>query len=247
MRPSRTILLIAGTLLLLGISVPGFPQETQPAQSGAVKSAVGANPTIIKHTPNMPANALAGRPDTDLIEFSDGSRARVRDIRRLTAAAQKMRAAVPGSRLPAALKIKPAATGTRLNTPADLASALKRPDTETVQLPSGRTATVGQIKLVQALVEKRLGRKLTDLPQRPNRSGPAIKITAQPDRGAAEKYWKDIFQKPDSTVLENAKGARITVGELKQYFATRAKARPAAPAKAAPTSAPPQGQKWRPQ
>jgi len=137
---------------------------------------------------------------------------RLGDVRRLTATAQKMRSAAPGSRLPAALKMKPAATGIRVNNAADLAAALKRSDNETVQLPSGRLATVGQIKLVQPLVEKRLGRKLTAVPSRPNLAGPAIKIS----KSTTKDEWKGIFQKPDSTVLESPNGTRITVGELKQ-------------------------------
>jgi hypothetical protein len=249
MKPSRIPLFTTATLLLLGISVPGYAQEAQPAQSGAVKSAGGVNQSITKFTPNITVSSLAGRPDSDLVELQSGRRVTVGTLRRLDALAQKMRAATPRvARDTATLRVKPAATGTPLHNAADLAAALKRPDNETVQLPSGRRVTVGQIKLLQPFIEKKLGRPLTALPQRPNRTGPAIKITSQPDRAAAEKYWRDILlQKPDSTVLENTKGERITVGELKQYFAARAKARPAAPTKATPTPAPPQGQKGRPQ
>jgi len=167
---------------------------------------------ILKYTPNLRTTDLAGRPDTDFLELSNGHRMRLGDVRRLTATAQKMRSAAPGSRLPAALKMKPAATGIRVNNAADLAAALKRSDNETVQLPSGRLATVGQIKLVQPLVEKRLGRKLTAVPSRPNLAGPAIKIS----KSTTKDELKGIFQKPDSTVLESPNGTRITVGELKQ-------------------------------
>ena len=183
-----------------------------------------AEPDIVKRTPNMRMTDLAGRSDTDLVELSDGRRVRVGDLRRLQAVQQKMRAAVPGSRLPAAFKIKPAATGTRMNNAADLAAALKRPDNETVQLPSGRLATVGQIKLVQPLVEKRLGHKLDAASLRPNLSGPAIKVS----RSASKDEWKGILQKPDNTVLESPNGTRITVGELKQSLSSSGKNPPPA-------------------
>ena len=146
--------------------------------------------------------------------------------------------------MPAALKIKPAATGTRINNAADLAAALKRPGNETVQLPSGRLATVGQIKFLQPEVEKRLGRKLNALPQRPNLSGPAIKIT----KGTTKSEWVDILHKDPGTVLENPKGTRITVGELKAYLAKSTKATPVTgPQKAVPASTPKQRQGGRPQ
>ena len=169
-------------------------------------------PGIVKLTPNMPASALTGRPDTDLVELSDGRQVRLADIRRLTAAARKMETA-RGSRLPAAFKAKPAATGAPLNSSADLSAALKRPDTDTVVLPSGRRLTVGMIRQLQPQVEKRLGRPLVASAQRPNLSGTAVKVTAKSD-------WKQLLQGADGTVLEAPNGTRITVGELKHTLAT---------------------------
>lgn len=180
--------------------------------SFAISGAADAEPGVVKHTPNMRMTDLAGRADTDQVEFSSGRRMSLGDLRRLTSTAQKMRAAAPGSRLPAAFKVKPAATGTRINNAADLAAALKRSDNETVQLPSGRLATVGQIKLLQPLVEKQLGRKLTAVPLRPNLAGPAVKVS----KSTTKDEWKGILQKPDSTVIESPNGTRISVGELKQ-------------------------------
>lgn len=197
-------------------------------------STASAESNIIKYTPNMTVNALAGRPDTDFIEFSGGRRMSLGDIRRLEATQKKMMAAVPGSKLPAAFKSKPAATGIQINNAADLEAALKRPDNETVRLPSGRLVTVGLIKFMQERVEKRLGHKLTGLAQRPNLSGPAVKIT----NATTEADWKSIFQRPDSTVLESPNGERITVGELKQYMAEYTKTRQSLPRKTEPALAP---------
>jgi len=65
-------------------------------------------------------------------------------------------------------------------------------------------------------VEKRLGYKLSTLLEKPDLTGPAIKIG--PSTTQAE--WKNIFlQKPDGTIIESPTGKRITVGELKQAMA----------------------------
>ena len=174
-----------------------------------------AAPGVVTHTANLRVADLAGRPDTDLVEFPGGGRISVGTLRRLEAAAPKLRA--PGSfRLPAALGARPAATGLRLSNAADLAEALKRPDSETVQLPSGRLATLGQIRFVQPQVEKGLGRSLTAFPRRAALSGPAVKVSG----GTTADEWKGIFQKPDATVIESPNGTRITVGELKQALRT---------------------------
>ncbi|MBF8258914.1 MAG: hypothetical protein HW377_1288 [Actinobacteria bacterium] len=101
-----------------------------------------------------------------------------------------------------------------------------------MRLPSGRLATVGQIKLVQPLIEKKIGRSLSSIPKRASLSGPAVKVTAKSD-------WKEIIARPDGTVLESPDGTRITVGELKQAFGPGGKAPPGATRKgAAPAAAP---------
>ncbi len=169
---------------------------------------------IVKYTPNMHITDLAGRPDTDFVELSSGRRVRVSDLRRLESIAGKLRTAK--GNLPMALKAKPADSGTRINNAADLSAALKRSDNETVQLPSGRFATVGQIKLVLPRVEQQIGHPLSTAPKRPNLSGPTIKVS----NGTTKDEWMGIFQKQDSTVLESPNGTRITVGELKQALRT---------------------------
>jgi len=207
MRKFRIIWTLTATLLLI-ISVPGFALDLQPAAIGAAGAGAGSN--IIKYTPNTTLKSLAGRPDSDLVEFSNGRRISVGRLRSLEAAQQKMLASVPGRRLPAALKVKATTTGTMVRNSADLNAALQRSDSETVQFPSGRLATVGQMKFVQPLVEKKLGKKLTQVP-----SAEIIKIS----NATTLSDWKIIFQKPDSTVLESPNGKRITVGDLKQAMA----------------------------
>ena len=200
---------------LLSIAAAALLPLAAGAQSTALKSSVAAAPNIVKFGPNLSVAALAGRPDTDLVEFSDGRRVRVGDVRRLEAAIQKARAAHGPNLLPA-LSRKPEPTGAPINNASDVAAALKRADQDTVVLPSGRHATVAQLRVAQVFAEKQKGRSTTAVSARPNLAGPAIKVTPQTD-------FKALMSKPDDTVLESPKGTRVTVGEIKQHFAQKGK------------------------
>lgn len=169
---------------------------------------------VTKYSPGMQLQSFAGRPDSELIEFADGRRVRLGDMRRIEQSAQRLRSAPKVAVVPPGLQFKPAASGTRVETPQALADALKRPDSDTLVLPSGAKLTVGQLKFLQPMVEKRLGRPLSAAPGRPPLSGQANKVTAQSD-------WKSILAQPDSTVLESPSGKRVTVGELKQVIKSR--------------------------
>lgn len=211
----KTILAIAACFLAAVVS--GEAATAQEKQDVA--------PRVIKMTPGMTVTSLAGRADTDIVEFTGGRRLPVRDLRRLEAIGKKLRTG--GSRPVApAFAARPAATGLPVKNRADLTAALKRPDGETIQLPSGKRLTVGQLRLLKPEVEKRLGRTLESTPGRTVPKGPAIRL--QP--GADRPQWKALLQKPDSTVLESPNGKRITVGELKQALAvgrTRVEQQPA--------------------
>lgn len=193
-------------LALLGLDSAAPTMSSTPAQGSA---------QILKWAPGMRVSALAGRADSDLVEFDGGRRMRVGDLRRLDAAAKRMRAAAAGQAAPVGLRAVPAATGQRLSNASDLVGALKRPGTETLQLPSGRTLTAEQLRFLQPEVEKRLGRKLTATPGAPDRSGPAIKVP----RGVSAEEWNALMQKPAGTLLESPSGKRITVGEIKEQIA----------------------------
>ncbi len=83
--------------------------------------------------------------------------------------------------------------------------------TETIQLPSGRTISAADFKKLDQLNKSINGKSLLDnQPVIPNRSGATVKIKSPKDLAALES-------KPDSTVIENALGKRITVGELRAY------------------------------
>lgn len=170
--------------------------------------ASAADGEILKMSPGLKLNSLAAHPDAELIELSDGKRVRLGDLRRVEQAARKLRNATSGTP-PAGLQFKPGAGGTRVEDAAGLAAALKRPDSDTIILPSGRRVTAGQLRFVQPRVEMRLGRPLEALAKRPPLDGQALKVDDKTD-------WSAILKKPDQTVLESPSGKRITVGELKR-------------------------------
>jgi hypothetical protein len=193
-------------IVIIALGAIGFHNGTHAA------AAAPGGPNVLKFSPNLTRSAVLARPDTDLVEFSDGKRMRVGELRKLDAAAQRMRAAKPTRSLPPGLKTPPAATGRLVQNRADLAAALRHPGNETLQLPLGRLVTADQLRFVQPEVEKRLGRRLSDAAPQPRRDGPAIKVNAQTD-------WREMLKRPDSTILESPSGKRVTVGEIKQSIA----------------------------
>lgn len=206
--------LLSVPVALLGLDSAVSTESTTPAQSSA---------QVLKWAPGMRVSSLAGRAESDLVEFDGGRRIRVGDLRRLDVAAKRMRAALSARQAaPAGLRATPAATGERVGNASDLAGALSRGGAETLQLPSGRTLTAEQLRFLRPEVEKRLGRKLTTSPQAPSRAGPAIKVP----RGVAREEWQALMQKPDDTLLESPSGKRVTVGEIKQQLAAARARRP---------------------
>jgi hypothetical protein len=203
-------LAIAVSCLAAGAAAAAPSAKTGAAQAGAPAVSNG-----LKFNPGMSASALAGRPDTDLLELSNGRTVPLGQIRRLSAIVRRGRASQAGEDL-AVLRMKPAATGVPIRGAGDLMDALKnRGNGETLQFPSGFVATVGQVRLAQPLVEEQLGRRLETTAGQRNLSGPVVKVPSWPTRA----QWVEIFQKPDNTLLESPKGARISVGELKKALA----------------------------
>jgi hypothetical protein len=183
-----------------------------------ITEAAAASPAVHKYTPKMTVASLASKPDTDIIQFANGRQLSVRGFRRLDRIAKKLRAPRVNKK-PAAFRFQPnpGKIKLKINTASDLKQALKLDDRDTVQLPSGRLATAAQIKFAQPMVEKRLGFKLSSLPQRPDTYGTALKIAPNTNK----KEWGKILKKPENTIIESPDGARITVGELKDYLKQR--------------------------
>lgn len=197
-RSLSRFLLVVGAAAAVLISGPASAQQAR----------------VIKLDPGVTAASLKARPDTDLLELSDGRRIPLGDIRRLGALSRRMKAAVPGAPRPAALTLKPSAgrPDMSVKSAADLADALRLPDTATVELPSGRRATAALLRLLQPQVELRTGRRLRAAPG-PGPSGEIVKVSARTD-------WREVFKKPDGTVLESPDGTRITLADLKRSIAS---------------------------
>lgn len=209
-------MLLYAVFALFGATMPA---SSPAAQSTPQDLAASATPNIIPVTPQLTMSALAGRPDSDLVQLTNGRRINVGSLRRLRDAQMKMQAALPGSRLSPALLQKPAATGFPVGSSAELAAALKRPGTDTVRFPSGRTATVDQIKFLQPFVEQRLGRSLSSQSLQQSSAGAPIKIT----NATSKDDWLQILKLPGDTLLEAPDGKRMTVAAMKQSLASSLK------------------------
>jgi hypothetical protein len=191
------------TLLLLSATPLFAAQE--------IKTDAGRK--IIKLTPGISTQKLLqGRADSDLVEFSMGKRLPVRDLRRLDSISQKLRGT--GKPMPPSFSFRPAPTGSPVRQRGDLAAALKRPDSDTIVLPSGELLTVGQLRLLKPRIEKILGHPLDAVPGRQTPIGPATRL----QKSIGKSEWQGLLKQPDNTILESPGGKRITVGELKQVL-----------------------------
>jgi len=204
-----------GVLLTIAAFCLAMPCYAPALDTVATRPDRNVGDHVLTYKKEMKASELAGRPATDKIEFSHGRQMSLGDIRQLREMGRQLREAALGSKRPAAFNIRPGAPVAKLNNAGDLAAALKRPDTDTVEL-KGKPVTVGMIKLLRPLIEKKLGRLLDAVPerafQRPNTTGTARKVNTQTN-------WKEIQQLPEDTILESPKGKRITVGMLKKALA----------------------------
>lgn len=218
--------LIFGSVILLILAdglCPSNLRAAQPGQAGAPANDSITTSTVIKITPDTPPAALVGRSDNEMLELPSGRKLRLGDLRRFSGKASALKSAAAGSKpMPQVFRIQPAAKGIALKSGSDLSAALKRPDSETVELPSGRRVTVGQIRFLQPYLEKRLGQKLSRTKSQ-DKPGEVLKVQTSTDKA----YWKMILQKSDNTILESPDGTRITVGELKQTLAAHKSARSA--------------------
>lgn len=90
-----------------------------------------------------------------------------------------------------------------------LPSVMARPDTDVVQLPNGMKLTVGDMKKLAELSPALKGRAM--LPQaRGDLNGAAIRVTSSAD-------LSKLRNAPDTTILENPNGVRVTLGELRAH------------------------------
>lgn len=159
---------------------------------------------VIRYTPGMKPELLRVQPDSAMLVFPNGKQMSLGELRRLTTLGKQMRSTARKP-LPPALAARAAARGTRVSSADDLRAALARPDSDTIELPSGRRMTVSQLKFVMPQVERALGRPLGAAGAGNDR---VIQVDTRSD-------WKTILQMPDATLLQTPNGTRVTVGDIK--------------------------------
>jgi len=189
--------------------------QAADAQGGKPDKSIRSN--VLGYRQGMKiSEEIAGRPASDKIEVSGGRSITVGEIREKRDILMKLRQP-RGNRKPAGLKLIPAGSGAKIETAEDVAAALKRPDTDTIQLPSGKTVTVGKLKFIKPYIERVLGRSIDVAPtqtsvKKPVFVGPATKVDSKTD-------WDKIQKLPEDTILESPHGKRFTVGMLKKVLA----------------------------
>jgi hypothetical protein len=191
---------------------------TVPAAYLAVAALALAPLPVLRYRPSLTTAELAAAADRDSIELSDGRRLSLGEIRRLRGALR--RGPTVRTPAPSTLALPAPGRGIPVGDARSLGESLGRADSEAVVLPSGRRTTVGALRVLQAEVERRLGRSLLAVPARPSLVGPAIRVDAGSD-------WTAILALEDATILESPGSTRITVGELKQRLAGEASGRAA--------------------
>ncbi len=172
-----------------------------------------ASQDMLKIQPGMSPATLAGRPSNELVMLPSGKTISIGKLQKFSAISKKLRQ-VKNQPQRMGLKYQPAATGIQVKNAMDLSAALQRPDSDTVQLPSGKLVTVELLHYLQPEVERRIGHNMASTSVKHELNGKPIKV----QKTTEKEYWKEILLKPDSTVLETPDGQRITVGELKQFL-----------------------------
>lgn len=198
--------------LLLSLAVPVFAAD-------AVPPAVSGN--AVQMTKQTSINQIRALPDNTILRMPSGRVMTAKRFKTLADAITQARKVGPaGTPDPKfAFSRTQSAPQLQLKPGVNLREVAKRPDSDVLQLPDGRKLTVGDLKKLSALQQRRTGKSLLDAQAsaRPSREGPAIRVDSREDLGK-------LGDKPDSTVLETRTGKRITLGELRALAKAQGKA-----------------------
>lgn len=198
--------------LMLGLSYPALAAETVPP-------ALSGNSLQITKQTSM--NQIRALPDNAMIRTPNGRVMTAKRFKTLADAIAEVRKAGPAGKPDPrfAFSRTQGAAQVQLKPGVDLKNIAKRPDSDVLQLPDGRKLTVGDLKKLSAIQQKRTGKSLLDMQSatRPSWEGPAIRVNSR------EELAK-LGDKPDSTVLETRTGKRITLGELRAHAKAQGKA-----------------------
>jgi hypothetical protein len=183
-------------LCLAAAQAASLPPSSAPLQL----SAAGQSPVTLAHLrtlpPDTPVRTAGGRVVTSrqMIALTDAIR---------SAASKPRVASETGFSRPQGPAVAELSRG------AYLPAVLARPGNDVVQLPNGTKVTVADLKRMDSLMQRWKGHGIVQAQAgRPSLAGPAVMVHDTHELQALQG-------KPDSTVLENPKGVRVTLGELR--------------------------------
>lgn len=185
-------------------------ERLQPSARLAAPSLVITDQTRIADIRALPDNAT--------VRTRSGRVVRAHALKQLVDSiklVQQQRTAPPVRTLPTLSRVAPAApVQVQVKRGTDLRALAARPDSDVLQLPNGQKLTIGDFKKLDNIERMRSGRSLVERQAALSRpavpAGPAIKIASNADLAALASH-------PDSTVVQNPAGRRITLGELRAY------------------------------
>jgi hypothetical protein len=160
----------------------------------------------VKVTPQLSLQSMRNLPDTAEIETRRGT---VVSTRRFVEVADAIRGAHsrPRTPSPSGFSRTAAAPSVVVRPGTHMPSLLARPDSDVVRLPNGTRLTVGDMKKLAQIAPQLRGRPLV-ADTRADLRGNAVRISSA-------RELANLRTAPDSTVLENPNGVRITLGELR--------------------------------
>ena len=169
---------------------------------------------IVRITHDFHNADLATLRDDQMIETPSGRRVPVGKLRAIQQAIAQAKARPPA---PEGFRILPAPTKpcTPPRSGETFAQILARPDTDVICMGKNNSAvSVAQLRLMQPYMERTRGVNLSAAaPVRSALSGPATRITN--NQQLATLLQTQLKNAPDSTILVNPKGERITLGSVR--------------------------------
>ncbi len=184
--------------------------ETNSKNSASDKNTNSSVSTVFEVTTKTKASQIRKLPDDQLVKLKNGRQVPARNLKSFfdsiknanknTVAHAASAKVFSNTQSSGGLKVMPGYNFSELS---------KRPGNTVIQLPSGRKLTVDDYKKLDAISKARTGKSFADL--QPNSLiGPTIKIKSKADLDA-------LKNKPDSTIVENQMGRKITLGTLRKY------------------------------
>jgi hypothetical protein len=168
--------------------------------------------TPVRISQQTTLTTLRALPPTAPVEIASGRKI---PAQRFVAVADAIRRAQsqPRRASPSGFSKTAAPANVVLRPGSHLPSVMARPDSDVVQLPNGVKLTVGDMKKLAEVSPALKGRALLTS-TRADLQGPATKVATGQD-------LRNLRNAPDSTIVENPNGVRVTLGELRAHARTQ--------------------------